>query len=87
MIKRNIIYKTKALVFLALLFLYVTPAFSQSLEVDYLCELGKTFYIQGKTDEALQSLPRFFQSNRTTNKPKSTLIKYLMGIWAIKMTG
>ena len=58
MLKKKFIYKTIALASLALLFLSVIPAFSQSMEVDYLCELGKTFYIQGKTDDALSEFTK-----------------------------
>jgi hypothetical protein len=46
-------YKTIALVTLALLFLSATSVFAQSQVVDYLCELGKSFYAQGKTEDAL----------------------------------
>jgi len=42
-----------ALVCLALLFLCPTPAFSQNQAVDYLCELGKASYGQGRIDDAL----------------------------------
>ena len=46
-------YCIKALFSLALLFLCAAPASAQSMEVDYLCELGKTYYVQGKVDDAL----------------------------------
>lgn len=42
-----------ALACLALLFLPITQAFSQSQATEYLCERGKVAYEQGKTDEAL----------------------------------
>ncbi|MDP2927725.1 MAG: tetratricopeptide repeat protein, partial [Candidatus Omnitrophota bacterium] len=42
-----------ALICLALLFLPNAQAFSQTQAADYLCELGKNLYAQGKTEEAL----------------------------------
>lgn len=42
-----------ALISLALLFLFTSLVFAQSQAAGYLCELGKTFYAQGKTEDAL----------------------------------
>ncbi|MFA4854456.1 MAG: tetratricopeptide repeat protein [Candidatus Omnitrophota bacterium] len=53
MIKQYLGKKSLALVCLALLFLSINPAFAQGPAVEYLCEMGKTFYTQGKLDDAL----------------------------------
>jgi len=45
--------KPIALVSLALLFLLPPLAFAQGQAIDYLCELGKASYAQGRLDEAL----------------------------------
>ncbi len=46
-------YNSIALVSLALLFLLTRPVFAESQAVDYLCELGKSFYSLGNTEDAL----------------------------------
>jgi hypothetical protein len=51
--KRYFGYNVMALVWLALLFLSIKPAFAQSQAADYLCELGKSFYSLGRVDDAL----------------------------------
>ena len=79
MIKQKIIYKTIALVSLALLFLSTTPAFSQSMEVDYLCELGKTFYIQGKTDDALSEFTKALSIEPNNQQAKDYINKIFNG--------
>ncbi len=67
MIKKFPGYIGKALICLALLFLTINPAFAQhpallerpvrasaqSQAIDYLCELGKSFYAQNKIEDAL----------------------------------
>ncbi|MBU1923085.1 MAG: tetratricopeptide repeat protein [Candidatus Omnitrophica bacterium] len=70
--------KRMALVFLAL-FLYSTPAFSQSLEVDYLCELGKTFYIQGKIDDALSEFTKILLVDPNNQQAKEYINKIFNG--------
>ncbi|MFH1190916.1 MAG: hypothetical protein V1670_01795 [Candidatus Omnitrophota bacterium] len=53
MVKQYSKYKILALICLVFLFLPNVEAFSQTQAVDYLCELGRNFYAQGKTEEAL----------------------------------
>ncbi len=53
MINQYVRYKSLALVCLALLFLSINSAFAQGQAVEYLCELGKSFYSLGKVDDAL----------------------------------
>ncbi|MDD5281708.1 MAG: tetratricopeptide repeat protein [Candidatus Omnitrophica bacterium] len=77
--KQNIIYKTMALFFLALIFLSTTPAFSQSLEADYLCELGKTFYIQGKIDDALSEFTKVLLIDPNNQQAKDYINKIFNG--------
>ena len=43
----------KALVILALLFLWSSPLFAQDMAIEYMCELGKASFVQGKFDDAL----------------------------------
>jgi len=56
MIKLLFKYNGIALVCLALLFLSTGLVFAQSQAVDYLCELGKTYYSMGRIDDALHEL-------------------------------
>lgn len=79
MSKQTYIYKTMALVFLALIFLSATPAFSQNLEVDYLCELGKTFYIQGKLDDALSEFTKVLLIDPNNQQAKDYINKIFNG--------
>ncbi|MCX5669123.1 MAG: hypothetical protein NTX89_03275 [Candidatus Omnitrophica bacterium] len=53
MLKLLFKYNCIALVSLALLFLSTTSVFAESQAVDYLCELGKSFYSLGKAEDAL----------------------------------
>jgi len=46
-------YNSMALVTLALLFLSTSSVFAESQAVNYLCELGKSFYSLGKVEDAL----------------------------------
>ncbi len=56
MLKLLFKYNGIALVCLALLFLSTGLVFAQSQAVDYLCELGKTYYSMGRVDDALHEL-------------------------------
>ncbi|MDD5128363.1 MAG: tetratricopeptide repeat protein [Candidatus Omnitrophica bacterium] len=76
MIKQPFLYKTMALVSLALIFLNFTPAFGQSsIEVDYLCEIGKTYYIQGKVDEALSEFTKVLSIDPDNRQAKDYINK------------
>ena len=75
MINKKIIYKTMALVSLALLFLCINSAFAQSLEVDYLCELGKTFYAQGRADDALSEFTKVLLVDPNNQQAKEYINK------------
>jgi len=82
--KQTFIYKTMALISLALIFLSATPAFSQSLELDYLCELGKTFYIQGKVDEALSEFTKVLLIDPNNQQAKDYINKIFNGEFRYK---
>ncbi len=79
MINKKIIYKTMALVSLALLFLCINSAFAQSLEVDYLCELGKTFYAQGRADDALSEFTKVLLVDPNNQQAKEYINKIFNG--------
>lgn len=51
--KQGFRYKAIALICLALLFLTANSVFAQGQAVEYLCELGKSFYSLGRVDDAL----------------------------------
>lgn len=53
MIKLLFKYNALGLICLALLFLPVDSGFAQGQVIDYLCELGKSFYSLGRVDDAL----------------------------------
>ncbi len=61
----------RALVFLALLFLFINPAYSQEQAIGYLCELGKAFYEQGRMDDAISEFNKVLvvdPENKTAKK-------------------
>jgi len=77
--KHKFIYKTIALICLALIFSSTTPAFSQNMEIDYLCEIGKTFYIQGKVDAALSEFNKVLQLDPNNRQAKDYINKIFNG--------
>jgi len=71
-------YKALALVCLALLFLSINNAFAQSPVVEYLCELGKSFYSLGKVDDALMEFNKALivdPANKTAKEYISKIFK------------
>jgi hypothetical protein len=75
MIKARSSYNKIALICLVLLFLCATPALSQNLGVDYLCELGKAFYIQGKVDDALSEFSKVLLIDPNNQQAKEYINK------------
>ena len=67
-------YNAMALVVLAL-FLLITPSFAQSQAVDYLCELGKSYYSLGKVDDALHEFNKVLLLDPTNPTAKDYVNK------------
>lgn len=51
-------FKAITLASLALLFIFTGSVYAQGQAVDYLCELGKNFYSQGRKDDALHEFDK-----------------------------
>ncbi|MDD5115730.1 MAG: tetratricopeptide repeat protein [Candidatus Omnitrophica bacterium] len=68
-----------ALVSLALIFLSTPAAFGQSMEVDYLCEIGKIYYVQGKTNEALSEFNKVLSIDPDNRQAKDYINKIFNG--------
>lgn len=74
--KKSLIrHNAMALVILALLFLSVTCVFAQSQAVDYLCELGKSYYAQGKAEDALSEFNKVLIVDPQNETAKSYINK------------
>lgn len=63
-------YKAIALICLALLFLSFKPVFAQGQAVEYLCELGKSFYSLGRTEDALTEFKKALLIDPTNKTAK-----------------
>jgi len=79
MFKQKYIYIATALISLALLFLYFTPAFSQTPEAASLCELGKIFYLQGKVEDALSEFTKVLAIEPDNQQAKEYINKIFDG--------
>jgi len=79
MIKAYLKYHAWALICLALLFLSINPAFAQTQAVNYLCELGKTFYAQGEPDNALAEFTKVLLIDPNNQLAKEYINKIFNG--------
>jgi len=69
------LYKTIAPASLAFLFLYTTLAFGQGMEVDYLSEIAKVYYIQDKFNDAFSEFSKVLSIDPQNQQAREYIAK------------